>query len=74
MKVNKSTGMSQGWTLGNYERQVLIELDEELTNEQCQRINVALWQDVRNLVSVCYDSMLSTGLCKTEIRKLLLDA
>lgn len=70
MKVYKTTGMSQGWSLGNYERQVYLELDQELTNEQCQRV-VASTPAVRNLIDLHYDSMLSTVLCKLEIKKLL---
>lgn len=70
MKVNSDTGMSDTYSLGNYEKQVLIELDTELTPFPSQR-SVALWHGVKSLIENCYDSMLEVSLCKIEVKKLL---
>jgi len=71
MKVNKDTGIGESYTLGNYEKQVLIELDNELTLGECQR-SVAYWPEVRSLMLESYDAMLSISLCAEQVKELLL--
>jgi len=62
--------MRSTYSLGNYEKQVLLELDTALTSEECQRLN-AYWPEVRNAIEYCYDGMFEVSLCKIEIKKLL---
>jgi hypothetical protein len=70
MKKVHSNSMRNTYSLGNYEKQVLLELDIALTSEECQRLN-ALWPDVRNAIEYCYDGMFEVALCKMEVKKLL---
>jgi hypothetical protein len=70
MRVSSETGMSDTYSLGNYEKQVLIELDNELIPFDRQR-NDALWHGIKSLIELCYDSMLDPSLCKVEIKNLL---
>ena len=58
------------YSLGNYEKQVLLELDQELTAIECHYLNM-FWPRVRITIHECYDLMLEPSACKREIKYLL---
>lgn len=53
-------------TLGNFEKQVLLELDNELTLIEAEKVN-RYWPLVRVIITSCYDSGLSLKECSYRI-------